>query len=416
MRYLLTSALLVVAPLCHAQSILATQLLSTDENCLNTSHNIINIVDPTNYLNNNHQANAMVSYLGDPDTYERHYAISLTQTWGLEHVVGVPGASHVLGLYNEGLPVGSSGIAVSCHEAGFLINTYQFSHTTAVRGGGSGGSVSINPPRLTTPYSATDSTMRIEGLVKHPFHHWNEADASTQIYLYYYLQPKYCGSAPCPLSTQSNGVPTFAHVIALHESRTDGTYNEVLAHDTFVSFFSSPLADLQANGQPVQYLRPAPGSAQMANRYDTWADYRYYAADISYTTMQGMIAKVKVENPSLFASTSADPRDWSVVNVGAIVENTPAYRADCVKNANPLGCRNSSSAVAFSRVQALELKPAGPPCFVFDKSCRTAGAPDGFVQGAVTPMRPLHLDAARDAAASSSSGPRFDTLRARFQR
>jgi hypothetical protein len=68
---------------------------------------------------NSDRPSVIVGYHGDPGTFERINAISFHQAWAVDRFVGLSNASLKSGLYDQPLPVGSSGIAVNCSEAGF---------------------------------------------------------------------------------------------------------------------------------------------------------------------------------------------------------------------------------------------------------------------------------------------------------
>lgn len=339
-------------------------ITGTTEGCLDDGASIFNQVTEGIDINTD-RPTVVVGYHGDPGTFERLNAISFPQTWAIDQFVGVSNASLKLGLYDQPLPVGSSGIAVNCQEAGFLVNTFQFDHTQPVRGGGPQGSLGIKKFFPRPVYGSSISQMVIQGYVKHPYHHWTEPGAVGQIVLAYYMQPLVCydkrsgAPYPCPAATAQNNVPAFAHVIALYDSRNNiGTYNEFFGNDTFTGFFSSPLANFQENGAPPQYLKKSIYSAPMAEGNQTWTNYNFFRAEISYEKMANMISIFRGSAPSVAAITSPNPVDWGIVLVGGLVETLPAPRPECVRGINAPMCLNIAMATTFGYIQAFRVDGA----------------------------------------------------------
>jgi len=362
----ITLAALAFAQTASAQTF--RNLQSTAQNCLNGPSTVYNVSHPYQSTPPLDLALMRVGYWGDPWTNEAIYAVANPIQWPVEQLLNIPSATYKRGYYDVGLPVATSAIAASCTDAGFMLNTYQFTHTQSVFGGGPQGGLEIKSSLPRPIYSSTSSQLVIQGYVKHPAHHWNEEGAVGQIILAYYVQPRYCphgSSNLCPAATADNNVPAFAHVIALYASNNaSGTYDEFFDSDGFTGFFSSPLANYQANGSPPQFLTKSVHSYPMATRYELWQDYRFYRAQISYAQMANMIAIQRAANPSIAAVTSPHPTDWGIVLVTGLVETFPNAQSNCFANQNNPGCRNISMAVAMSYVESYEMITpcTGPAC------------------------------------------------------
>lgn len=331
-------------------------LIGTSESCVDNNNSIFNRTVEGSDVNTDSPV-VTVGFLGDPGTWERNNAISFHQNWALDQFVGIQNPTLKLGLYDEPLPVGSSGIAVKCQEAGFLINTFQFSHTQPVQGGGPQGSYGIKKFMPRRAFESSSSQLIIQGYVKHPNHHWDEPDAVGQLVLAYYMQPLTCYRHGTPYECQAasvtNNIPAFAHVIALYDSRNlIGTYDEYFDNDTFSGFFSSPLANYQQNGSPPQFLKKSIYSAPMATAWQTWSGYNFFRAEISYEKMSNMISIFRNNAPAAAAVTSPDPIDWGIVLITGLVETAPRSLQTCIKNNNAPGCLNIAMATSFASIDA----------------------------------------------------------------
>lgn len=313
------------------------------------------------------KAAVLIGYWGDPGTPEAVNAATNPITWPLEQLLHTPTATYKRGFWNLNMEDRDSSIALSCSEMGALINTYQFNHNIPVSGGGPQAQLfrkASQPIPLFT--HATKSKVYIQAAIKHPHHRWDVNDPGDgQIVLAYYVQPLKCPTKanpnnPCPLTNGQN-VPFFAHVIALyHNLNGVGTYNEVLSNDGFNAYFSSPLADMQPNGTPPNFLKRSPYSYPMATTTELWNDYRFFRAEISQQNMANMINILRSTFPNSFGQYSADPMDWGIILVTSLLEVVPHYPG--ANSSTPCnrpmqgesGCNNVEMGAVFTEVSALE--------------------------------------------------------------
>lgn len=380
---ILVAVLLAIGTTASAQTF--RPLISSTSNCVNDGVSLINTSIPNTAPEPLDRATFKVGYWGDPGTAEAIYAVTFPISWPVEQYLNTPNYTMKRGYDDQGLPVGSSAITLSCYEGASLLNTYQFTHTRPVQGGGPQAGLGKKASYAQRIFTATNSDLVIQGYFKHPAHHWNEEGSEGQIVMAYYVQPLYCPMVQggiCPAATLDNGIPAFAHVIGLYSSTNNaGTYNEYFGNDTFTGFFSSPLADTQLNGAPTQYLSKSVYSYPMATRYETWSDFRFYRAHISRAQLQQMIAIQRNASPQIAAASSPDPNDWGIVLVTGLQESFPGTGSQCTKNNNPAGCHNISMAVSQAYIEAYEYIPTGRAADTREGSglpLRTSFVPQGY--------------------------------------
>ena len=349
-------------------------LMGTSDDCISAAGSVFESSLPQVELPRD-RAVVRVGYWGDPGTPERSSAVSNQVNWNVGLVTGILASpNQQRGFADRGLPIASSAVQARCTEAGVQLNTYQFSHTAPVFGGGpqmSFGEKRNFPIPIFRASNQTADKLIIQASIKHPQHHWDEAGAVGQIALVYYLQPLNCPelfpNQACPAASLGNRVPAFAHVIGVYDSRpadpSSGVGLEHMLHDGFNAFFSSPLANLQANGDPVRFLTPHLSSALARNQHALWSEYRFFRADISHVQLQKMLnifrdsaaqcAQFSVDDPAcLVRASSADIRDWGIVLVAGLVEAFPQSLPGCVRGANPAGCQNISMGVGLKAIDA----------------------------------------------------------------
>lgn len=359
MKTTLLAALLLIGSTATAQTF--RPLISSTSNCVNDGLSLRNYSNSTTAPEQLNRTTFNVGYWGDPGTAEAVHAVTFPISWPIEQLLNTPNYSIKRGYYDVGLPTATSGITLSCYEGASLLNSYQFSHTQPVQGGGPQAGLGQKTSHARRMFTTPNSDLVIQGYFKHPAHHWNEEGAEAQIIMAYYVQPLYCPFTKggiCPAATLNNGIPAFAHVIALYSStNSTGTYNEFFGNDTFTGFFSSPLSSTQANGAPTQYLSKSIYSYPMATRYEMWNDFRFYRAHISRTQMQQMIAIQRNASPQIAAASSPNPDDWGIVLVTGLQESFPGTGNQCTKGNNPPGCRNISMAVSQAYIEAYEYVP-----------------------------------------------------------
>ena len=347
------------------------RIMGTSESCLSFADgSVVNINDPNIELPRN-RAVARIGYWGDPGNPEREYAISNTiYSWSGGPVTGLyvdPKLQR--GYYDLGQSVGASMLQIACSsghaEVGALINSYWFTHTQPIFGGGP--QVSLGEKRdfpVPIPKFSNGKDLVIQGWFKHPYRHSHEPGALGQIVIGYYMQPLHCprqapGSQLCPAATAQNRIPAFAHVIGLFDTRPaspSNTYYEFAAHDGFTAFFSSPAANLDPAGNSLEYATMSPHSAGTLLGDFRWGDYKFYRVHIKYRQMQTMISQAKAMVPDL-ADASSDPDDWGIVLVTSLLEISNAAAPQCQTGSGAAGCNDIVMGVSMAGIDALVATP-----------------------------------------------------------
>lgn len=316
------------------------------------------------------RAHLRVSHWGDPGTAESVGAIERAVQWDVGALTGVPslGAAFQRGHYDIGLPVATPAVQANCAQVGVLLNTYWFSHTEPVRGGGPQAAYGMKRAYPVPVYQAPGEDLVVQGHLRLPFVHWSEASAVGQVVFVYYMQPLRCPvqfphAAICPAATAANGVPAFAHVIALYDSRDAADPGapavEARGYDSYTAFYSSPLRDADRDGRPLRYLARSPYSRATAYRYQTWRDWGFFRAHISRAQMALMIDEAR-RNVAAMAALSPDPADWGVVLAAALVEAMPTAAPQCVAGAARPGCSDIVMAVGMTEVGVFASTPLAP--------------------------------------------------------
>jgi FG-GAP-like repeat/FG-GAP repeat len=336
------------------------KIFGTADNCVDNAIS----TDPTSDADIN-IASAVVAYWGDPGTDELNFQVSNPVTWSVDTLLNMPNPTKKLGYWNNGL-LGTSATVLKCNEAGFFLNTFQFTHAQPIRGGGPNGQLKKKVSFPQAIFTNMQSDLIIQGLIKHPFHHWNDIGATGQISLYYYVQPLRCpnyANGLCPAANITNNIPAFAHLLGIFESRYPNGYDETSQNDTFTNFFSSPLVDQLPNGATPKYVKKSPYSfAYTGGSESTWNEARFFRGEISYARMKAMINEVRAVNSTIALQTSPDPTDWGIVLIGGLLETFPRTSASdgspCTRNTNKPGCLDIVMGVTFSTIEAYERIPA----------------------------------------------------------
>jgi hypothetical protein len=249
-----------------------------------------------------------VQHIGDLGTEELEREVANVVTWDVGALTGFHApASAQRGYRDVGLPEGASAFQLMCGTSGFLINTWQFSHTVPLFGEGPSASIArdlVPPPAA---FRDAGSTLLIEARVSVPWIGTTSPSARAvgQVSLFYYARDVTSGTL-------------IAHVIELFDSRAagEGTGYEGLGNDGVVAFASSPLATLDASGAPVQFVRVSPGSASM-RFVQPWSESTLFRAELPYANFRAMLTRMKNEgSPAL----SVDPADYRIVLFGVLGE------------------------------------------------------------------------------------------------
>jgi hypothetical protein len=265
------------------------------------------------------QTHLRVQNIGDPGTAERAGEIANPVTWNVGELSGfdarsVTGAQR--GYRDAGLPDGASAFQLHCDHAGFLINTWQFSHAAPLVGEGPSATVGRSFAPL-VPAFRNGAALFIEADIKVPWilnARTPVVDGTAQVSFLYYLRDAVSGKE-------------IAHVVQLFENRAPavgGAGVENLNFDGVVNFASSPLSPLDSLGRPVRYATVAAGSAQMQYQ-QPWSESRRFRAVITHANIAAALADLRaMRQPEL----SPEPSDYSVTFFGVLGEVFPGTGND----------------------------------------------------------------------------------------
>jgi hypothetical protein len=255
-----------------------------------------------------------VQHMGDPGTTELAGEVANEVTWNVGELTGfdargVPGAQR--GYRNEGLPTATSAFQLTCDHAGFLINSWQFSHSVPISGAGPSITIGrdLDPPM---PIFSDGASLLIEADVRVP---WilNQAppvEAGTaQVSFLFYAHDSKSGTA-------------IAQLIGLFENRAKavgGSGLEYIGSDGFVAFISSPLAPFDSRGNPVQFVTTSPQSAHM-QYVSPWSDARRFRAQVTHANFAAALARLRA---GPLPAISAEPSDYRLTLFGVLGEVFP---------------------------------------------------------------------------------------------
>jgi hypothetical protein len=259
-----------------------------------------------------------VQHIGDPGTAELTGEIANVVTWDVGAMTGLhlpPSAQR--GYRDVGLPVGASAFQLACDAAGFLINTWQFSHASPLFGEGPSASVSRDLSPAPAPFRDAGSAFLIEARVSVPWAYTETPptfEGTAQVSFFYYALDTTTGTL-------------IGHVIALFDNRPPGVGGsgvESLSNDGVVAFADSPLVRIDATGAPVRYVTVSAASATM-RFVQPWAEGTFFRAEITYANFRAMLLALKgTQLPAI----SADPLDYRVPIFGLLGEVFPGTASD----------------------------------------------------------------------------------------
>lgn len=288
-----------------------------------------------------------VQHIGDPGTAELAGEVANAVTWNVGELTGfdargLPGAQR--GYRNDGLPVGTSAFQLACDHAGFLINTWQFSHAVALSGAGPSVSVArdLDPP---VPVFADGASLLIEADVRVP---WvlnqapAEAAGTAQVSFFYYARDSRSGSV-------------IAQLIGLFENRAAGVGGsgvEEIGSDGVVAFMSSPLAPLDGLGNPVQFVTTSPQSAHM-QYVSPWSEARRFRAQVTHANFATALARLRA---GPLPAISAEPSDYRLLLFGVLGEVFPR-----TGNANNVSLGASVSGLTLREIPRWSSVPRPSP-------------------------------------------------------
>ena len=263
----------------------------------------------------------IVRHHGDPGSAEWLGQIANPVSWPVSTYTGfsppAPLTRWQRGYYDHGPPIGSSAVQWHCDNVGFLLNTYQFTHTKDVVGGGPNIVYEqIQPRPQPQPWTRPGSGLVIEFDLQLPWVYAVQLDPATgrgtgQVSLFYYAE-----------SAESGRI--FAHVINLFDSRPYGMGNggEFLGHDTFYDFASSPLDSVTAGGGTPRYLRLGAGSARFQAQ-SGWTQRRHFRAEIGWEHLQRVLDDLRARGNS-----ETNPANFRLRSVGVLIEAFPGNNND----------------------------------------------------------------------------------------
>ena len=255
--------------------------------------------------------------MGDPGTEELENEVANIVDWDASIFTGFrPKGQYWYrsqrGYANLGWPDGSNVFQVKGHYAGFLINTWQFSHTvpTTTPWGEPDGGPHVAYERRFEPeleiFRDDSSELTLQVFFKLPWLLFGQGQTSAQAILFYYL------------TDVSSGF-RFAGVIEFFDSRPWGDFNgyEALRTDSHDFYVSSPLADRTADNKTLRYATMSPYSDPIQSG-NTWSEYKFFRAHVSRANLENIIEDLQdLEGVS---GISEDPNDWRLLRAGVLVE------------------------------------------------------------------------------------------------
>lgn len=258
-----------------------------------------------------------VQHIGDPGTAERRGEIANEVTWHVGALTGfdargIPGAQR--GFRNEGLPVGTSAFQLSCDEAGFLINTWQFSHREPVLG--AGPSVSVwRDLAAPLPAFAGGAGIVLEAQLRAPWvlNQRPPVEAGTaQLSFGFYARDMVSGKY-------------IGQVVQVFDNRPPGAGGvEFASYDGVVNFVSSPAARVDFHGLPVRFATVAPGDPQIQYQAP-WSEARRYRIIVTHANFAAALETLRAQRqPEL----SPRPEDYAIASFGIFGEVFPGTGDD----------------------------------------------------------------------------------------
>jgi hypothetical protein len=251
-----------------------------------------------------------VQHIGDPGTDELAREIANAVTWDVGALTGfhAPAGSQ-RGYRDVGLPVGTSAFQLDCGTAGFLINTWQFSHKVALVG--EGPSVSIGRDLVPAPKIFDGAkAMVLEARIAIPWTHAESppiSDGTAQVSFFYYARDSSRGTV-------------FAHVIALFDNRGAGLAgHESIGSDGVTAFAGSPLSPYDANGNAVRYVSVGAASALM-HFESGFAEPKFFQAIVTHENFRSMLVRLASES---MPGISTRPEDYEIAFFGVLGEVFP---------------------------------------------------------------------------------------------
>lgn len=262
-----------------------------------------------------------VQHIGDSGTAELAGQIANVVTWPVGDYTGfypdAAGSGVQRGYRNAAPPIASSAFQLDCGNAGFLINTYQFSHALPLVGEGPSISIAREPQPEAALFPSTMSTLTLEATVnlRHvEYQTPHVGDGTAQLSLFYYAR-----------DTTTNTM--IAHLVQLFDSRAigvNGVGTESVDSDGQVSYVSSPLRATNADGTPVRYAVVGLGSDTMRT-VDAWSRPILFRAQVPYENFRQLLVRLK---GGPLPNISGRPEDYRIFLFGVLGEVFPGTGSD----------------------------------------------------------------------------------------
>ena len=255
--------------------------------------------------------------MGDPGTEELEGEVANTVTWDASFYTGFRPRGRYWylsqrGYANVGPPIGTNVFQVQGHDAGFLINTYQFNHTqpTTTPWGAQDGGPHIAYERRFSPakeiFKDPSSELTLQVYFKLPWLLFGQDSATAQAILFYYLVDTTSGFR-------------FAGVIQFFDTRPWGHFNgrEALRADSHDFYVSSPLNSRTSDDKALRYATMSPFSSAIQNGV-RWSSDKFFRAHLSRDNLLNIIEDLETRAGA--TGISKHPEDWSLLRAGVLVE------------------------------------------------------------------------------------------------
>jgi hypothetical protein len=256
-----------------------------------------------------------VQHIGDPGTAELAGEIANPVTWDVAALTGFHASPQAQRGYRDlGPPIAASAFQLDCDGAGFLINTWEFSHKSPLAGEGPSASVGRDlkpPPR---PFER-GRAMIIDARITIPWVQVQSppiAEGTAQVGFLYYASDAARGTV-------------FAHVIGLFDNRPRGIAGgEFVSSDGMTAFVGSPLSVVDSNGNTVQYVTVGPSSSPMQFEQGFTGE-RFFRAIVTFENFRSLLARLEA---GPLPGISVRPEDYEIIFFGVLGEVFPGTGED----------------------------------------------------------------------------------------
>jgi hypothetical protein len=266
-----------------------------------------------------------VRHMGIPGSEELINQVDNFITWDPSDLTGYkPGAGHLWWIYQRGYKndptLGTNVFQLHCRSAGFLINTFQFSHNGEIEcpdgfpdcSGGPNVSYSRSFSNPIQVWNSPDDELTLQGRFKLPHvHHNNDGTEGVgQLSMYYNMQDS------------TSDVWIFGLMGIFGSRPADNNCNrtrvgcESMGDDGIAAaFFSSSLLPKQPDNTPFEFATKSPFSANTQFQWG-WSDERFFRGHVKYEQMQEIASRLQ------HLGASQNPEDWRLRAVGILAETT----------------------------------------------------------------------------------------------